>query len=497
MTNSLPAVKYQEIDQSTVPPVLLAGAHGLILQTLFGPADKPYKITTVDSYKAMFGGPDSIKHPYFAQVRRALARGVTLFVQRLLMTGATAASYAFATEKITITAKDLGSWANNALGFNFTQGDGATTPFSLSIIYAANADVQETFTTAVNGTLDDLITLVNANSQRVTITTQAGYVAPATTVATLYLAGGTDGAFADTPTKDAAVNTLFANFNDLTKLDSISVAGSHSKAHMENITAYVEGRGDLMAIFEVDPTLDPATATTFLQSLTKTSSYVAIYYGSNLSSWSVEEQKEVTNGILLDVLGVWSYNDSAFEVGGRAKAPAGGQRGLIPNVRTFAYNMLSPARKVAADNMVALGCNVVGNHPTFGPVVWGAKTRNMKNSALDNINVRRMLIDLEQQLTPIYQKGLFEPMSPKSWRAAYANVVPILTELEKAEAIYPGWAYVGDQNASKIEDALYNKPLDLANGIYKVKISMVPVGYIEQLDFTILVNNVTTLFNAA
>lgn len=495
--STLPSVKYQEIDRSTVPPVLLAGAHGIILQTLFGPTDKPRKITTVDSYKAMFGGPDAVKHPYFAQVRRALAKGVTLWVQRLAMTGASAASYLYVTEKLTITAKDVGSWANTALGFDYIKGNGTTTPHKLSIVYAANPDVQEVHETAATGTIDDLIALVNANSTRVTLSTTSGYTAPAaSTVSTIYLTGGTDGSFADIPAKDTAVNTLLSKFNDLTTLDSISVAGSYSKTHMENITAYAEARADLLAIFEVDPTLTDAQALTFMNTLTKKSSFVAIYYGSLLSSWSVEEQKEVSNGILLDVLGVWSYNDTAFEVGGRTKAPAGGKRGLIGNVRSFAYNMLSPARKVSADALTASGCNIVGSHPTFGPCVWGAKTRLLSNGALDNINVRRMLIDLAMQLTPIYQQGLFEPMSPKSWRAAYAGARPILEDLEKAEGIYPGWVYNGDQNVSRIEDALYNKPLDLANGIYKVKIALVPVGYIEQLEFTVLVNNVTTLFNA-
>lgn len=494
----IPGVSYQEVDQSSVPPALLSGKHGVILQTLFGPTDKPYKITTVDAYKSKFGGPGT-NHPWFDQMRRALARGTQFYVQRMAMTAAAAASYAFTTAKLTVHAKDVGTWANGVLGINFIKGNGTTIPFKLSLVYADNVDLEETFTTAADGDIDDLISLVNTNSARVSITTETGYASPDSTTDTVYMTGGSEGAFADQAAKDAAVALLLQKFNDTTDIDALCVPGNYSVAAVTNLVTYAESRKDLMALYEIEPNLSPSAAITFAGSILATdlkSSYLAIYYSNLLTAWSTEQNKEVSNGCLLDVCSVWAYSDTQDEGMGRRKAPAGGTRGLIPGIRSFTVNMLSSARAADANSLADLGVNIVGSHKYFGPVVWGAKTHNLANSSRDNIHVRRTLIDLEQNLLPLFQLSNFEPMNPKSWRSAYAKAQPLLKDLESSEVIYPGWTYVGDQAASSIEDALYNKVDDLKNGIYKVKIPMVFVGYIETIDFTVLVNSVTTLFNS-
>jgi phage tail sheath protein FI len=205
----------------------------------------------------------------------------------------------------------------------------------------------------------------------------------------------------------------------------------------------------------------------------------------------VEDNKDVDGPVLMDVASVYSYSDTK---GGLHRAPAGSERGLIPNVKTFASNLLSPARKTEADNLANKGVNIVGSHPVFGPVVWGAATRALANSAFDAIHVRRMLIDLSQTVMPIFQSTLFDPVDPTTWRLAYGKVKPILQNLEAERAIYPGWQYIGDQEASTITDAKFNKKEDLAVGLYKAKVPMVPVGYTKEIDFTVQVNNLLSLY---
>lgn len=507
-TAKLPSVSYTEIDNSGVLPEQMVGAHGVITPTLFGPSDKPVLITTIADFKATFGGADEVRAPFFPQLKRALQRGVSLYVQRLVAGDATAATmpvdqsaWLQTSNNLTIEAKYAGSWANGVLGIDFVNGTTNNSVWGLKVRYAANTDIEETFTA---DTLDNLFVKVNAWSKLINITVNGTVVAPATTTGTQFLTGGTDGSWSGgegADPKTSAVNSLLHNFDDTLDIDTVSVLGLYTDEHLQNLIEYCEAREDVIGLFEVDPAFSVDEAQSFMDSLSEVSStHVAIYYGTQLKAYSSELQKDVVGPILMDVVGAYSYNDT---IGERYEAPAGAKRGLIPNVKTFTINLLSPARKTAADKLVATACNIVGSHPAFGPVVWGASTFNKGKSAkgpagtvsaLDAVHVRRMLIDLHRNLLPIYQSTLFDPQDPKTWRDAYGKAKPILTKLEKARAIYPGWQYIGDQGASKVTDARYNKPEDLAVGKYRVLIPLVPVGFISQINFTVQVNSLLSMF---
>lgn len=135
----LPVLSYDEVNQSVVPPATLVGAHGVITPTLFGQADKPYEVASVSDLTTLFGGPGAAS-PYFAQLRRAVALGTTFWIQRLLATGATAAALVLATPKVTITAKDFGSWANGTLGITYVPA-AAPAPATLNVSYSPDSTI--------------------------------------------------------------------------------------------------------------------------------------------------------------------------------------------------------------------------------------------------------------------------------------------------------------------------------------------------------------------
>lgn len=485
----LPAATYTQVDQSAVAPVQLTGKHGLIGPSLFGPTDKPYLIESVTDFVQMFGGPDPVASPYFSQIRRALARGTTFRFMRLPATSAAAATLSTETGELVFNAKNVGSFANGKLGFfytNVTDGQGVAT---MQIVYTPNTALNETFT---GSSFANVIAQVNANSKWMNIVTTTGFTEPATSTVNQYLAGGADGTWVSDTTHAVALNTALQSFNGYTDLSSIGAIGVSSTNWLSDISIYANNRADLMGIFEIDPTITPAAALTFAQTNQVFGKNLAMYYGSSLTAYSPEDGVTIAGPVLCDVMSVWSYSDSV--VGNVFRAPAGASRGLIPNVQTFAYNLLSPANKTVADQLSNIGVNVVGNHPSFGPVVWNALTRNLGNTSLNAINVVRMLIQLDKDLMPIYQSELFEPMSPTTWRLAYGKAKVTLKAYEAAQAINPGWVYVGDQNASRVTDAVFNNANDLSNGLYKVQISLVPVGFIAAINVLAQVNNLQSLF---
>jgi len=485
----LPAATYQQVDQSAVAPVQLTGKHGLIMPTLFGPTDQPYLIESVSDFTTTFGGPDPVASPYFSQVRRALARGTTFRILRVAATNAAAATLSTEGGELVFNAKQVGTFANGKLGFFYTNVSDGQGTGTFTVVYTPNPLLNETFT---GSTFANVIAAVNAGSKWMNIATTVGFTEPASSTVNQYLAGGSDGSWVSDSTHATALNTALQLFNGYTDLSSIGAIGVYSTNWLSDISIYANNRADLMGIFEIDPTLTPAAALTFAQTNQVFGKNLAMYYGSSVTAYSPEDGVNIAGPNLCDIMSVWSYSDSV--AGNVFRAPAGSNRGLIPNVLSYAYNLLSPANKTVADQLSNIGVNVVGNHPAFGPVVWNAITRNLGNTSLNAINVVRMLIQLDKDLMPIYQTELFEPMSPTTWRLAYGKAKVVLKAYEAAQAINPGWVYVGDQGASKVTDAVFNQPNDLSNGLYKVQVTLVPVGFIAAINLLAQVNNLQSLF---
>ncbi len=85
-------------------------------------------------------------------------------------------------------------------------------------------------------------------------------------------------------------------------------------------------------------------------------------------------------------------------------SPAGYNRGNIKNVIKIAFN----PSKTDRDHMYKNGVNPIVTFPNDGTVLFGDKTLQAKPSALDRINVRRLLIVLRKAIAKAAKYMLFE-----------------------------------------------------------------------------------------
>lgn len=97
-------------------------------------------------------------------------------------------------------------------------------------------------------------------------------------------------------------------------------------------------------------------------------------------------------------------------------APAGFQRGLVNNATSVGYlNATSGEFEAVAlsegqrDSLYSNKVNPIGNFPGRGLAVFGQKTLNPSASALDRINVARLVIYIREQLDDAVKPFLFEP----------------------------------------------------------------------------------------
>jgi phage tail sheath protein FI len=189
----------------------------------------------------------------------------------------------------------------------------------------------------------------------------------------------------------------------------------------------VEDRQDCFYIAdfnESDATIAEATA----QSNSVDSNYVATYY-----PW-VKTLDTNTNKILSvppSVLmpAVFAAND---RLAAEWFAPAGLNRGGI----TGAISVLNRLTHAERDTLYENKVNPIASFPGQGIVAFGQKTLQDKASALDRINVRRLLIVLKKFIASTSRYLVFE-QNTATTRARFLNTVnPYLEAVQQRQGLY-------------------------------------------------------------
>jgi phage tail sheath protein FI len=186
------------------------------------------------------------------------------------------------------------------------------------------------------------------------------------------------------------------------------------------------------------------------------------------------------------VLGAFALNDS---VGHPWFAPAGFSRGALtttlePRVRLSKSNMDTLAN-ASINPLVAFPGNATsGLNPQGGVVVWGQKTLQVAASALDRVNVRRLLIELRRQVRDATLNVIFEPNRDATLAAISAAVTPRFRRVQ---------ALSGLDRFKIIFDASTTTQADVLNNTIRGKIIVQPTKTIEQVFLDFVVTNPGTL----
>lgn len=129
------------------------------------------------------------------------------------------------------------------------------------------------------------------------------------------------------------------------------------------------------------------------------------------------------------VLGAFALNDAvAFPW----FAPAGFTRGALQTTEAAAVLL----NRTNMDVLQGAGINpVVSFAGSDGVVVWGQKTLQAAASALDRVNVRRLLIDIRRQVRQIANTMLFEPNRETTLQRFSALVNPVLQRVQEQQGL--------------------------------------------------------------
>jgi hypothetical protein len=213
------------------------------------------------------------------------------------------------------------------------------------------------------------------------------------------------------------------------------VAGHASQ--IANIILNTQNRGDSMFVLDLS-SYGNDVAQTIAQAQTRDTSYAATYW-----PWvrliDPATGKHVWAPASTVIPGVYAFND---KVSAPWFAPAGINRGGLTTVLQ-AEQKLSQGNR---DLLYANNVNPIATLPKQGVVVFGQKTLQKSQSALDRVNVRRLMIELKNYIRQIADTVVFEQNTITTRTSFLARVTPYLEGIQQKQGLYAYKVVMDDSN---------------------------------------------------
>ena len=275
---------------------------------------------------------------------------------------------------------------------------------------------------------------------------------------------------------DVAIN-LLAN-KDAYVYNSIYAPGISSQNAATQISALlatVSNRGDAIAVVDM---------VGYGQQITTVNVAAQSYdnsYGATYWPWVQTRSNETGRLHFVPastiIPAVYEYND---KVSAEWFAPAGLNRGGLPTVIQPEVRLTVNQR----NSLYTAKVNPIAVFPGQGTVVYGQKTLQARASALDRVNVRRLLIALKGYIGQIAQTLVFEQNTAVTRNKFLSQVNPYLDYVQQRQGLYAFRVVMDDTN---------NTPDVIDRNLLVGAIYLQPTRTAEfiQLDFNVLPTGVT------
>jgi hypothetical protein len=232
-------------------------------------------------------------------------------------------------------------------------------------------------------------------------------------------------------------------------------------------------RGDSIYIMDLVPYASTITAAN-TQAQARNSSYGAAYWPW-LQTIDPDMGDQVWVPASAMIPGVYAFNDNASEPW---FAPAGINRGGLTTV-------IRPERKLSQANRDSLyqnKVNPIASFPGVGTVVYGQKTLQRQASALDRVNVRRLLITLKSYIGQVAQTLVFDQNTAATRNNFLSIVNPYLETVVQRQGLYAFKVIMDDSNntpdvidRNQMIGAIYLQPTKTAEFII-LDFNVLPTG---------------------
>jgi hypothetical protein len=256
-------------------------------------------------------------------------------------------------------------------------------------------------------------------------------------------------------------------------MNMIVIPGVINRLH-SSVTTYAkdlcEDRGDTFFVMDAGAWSD--NISTVVNSLSSfDSNYVATYHPW-VKILDTDKNKPVWVPPSVVLPGVIAFND---QVAAEWFAPAGLNRGGLTNVIEVKTRLTHDER----DELYVGRVNPIATFPGQGATVFGQKTLQAKPSALDRINVRRLLIAVKKFIASSSRYLVFENNTAATRNRFLSIVNPYLESIQQRNGLYAFRVIMDESN---------NTPDVIDRNILKGDIFLQPAKTAEfiVLDFSVL-----------
>ena len=253
----------------------------------------------------------------------------------------------------------------------------------------------------------------------------------------------------------------------------LTYGSSNGKAALNTLINNTTNRGDAIAV--VDMSLYGST----VNSVTSTANTVDTSYAATYWPWIqtvdpiIGEFTWVPASTMIPA--VYVNNDT---IAAPWFAPAGLNRGGVINAISAEKKLTNNDRNTLYQNKV----NPIATFPGQGVVVYGQKTLQTKSSALDRVNVRRLLIALKARISEIANNLVFEQNTIATRQTFLNQVNPYLESVQQQQGLYAYKVIMDDSNntadvidRNELIGQIYLQPTKTAEFIY-LDFNILPTG---------------------
>ena len=248
---------------------------------------------------------------------------------------------------------------------------------------------------------------------------------------------------------------------------------TNAPSQINSLLSLVQGRGDSIAVVDM-VSYGQSISNAIGQAVSYDNSYAATYWPwVQIRSRETGKVNFVPASTLVPT--VYEYND---KVSAEWFAPAGLNRGALSTV-------LQPERKLSVSdrNLLYQGkVNPIATFPGVGTVIYGQKTLQQKPSALDRVNVRRLLIALKSYIGQIGESIVFEPNTQVTRNKFLNQVNPYLESVQQRQGLYAFQVIMDETNntpdvvdRNQLVGTIYLQPTKTAEFI-QLDFNILPTG---------------------
>jgi len=242
-----------------------------------------------------------------------------------------------------------------------------------------------------------------------------------------------------TSSYDKAISLL--KNKDEYKFSTLVAPGLNQSVHAGTIDTLINNttqRGDSLFIADLEP-YGASTAEVTAEAADIDSSFAAAYWPW-VQVFSSELNKNIWCPASTIIPGVYSKNDS---IAAPWFAPAGETRGKVGRLVTGIEEKLPKATR---DTLYSNKVNPIVNFRNSGILVFGQKTLQADKSALDRVNVRRLLLTVKQRIGVMADEVLFEQNTEATRQNFLQQATPYLEDLVQKQGLYAFRVVMDDSN---------------------------------------------------